>query len=367
MEFEVLTGMEADAARWRSLVDRLPAHRDIHFLPEYGEIYRRTYGHAPFLAVYGDDGRFVLQPFVRRPLNALAFLSDQHVAEPYCDIASPYGYGGPVSLCSSAEEEAALYAAFETRLLDYCRNERFASEFTSIHPLLEGARMLRSAGAELLRQKEVVYMDLPGSEAQRWKDTRKGHRSSITRARRSGVRVEKVPATADNFEELLRLYYETMKRNRAAPRWIFPRDYFRNCYECLGERRVSLFFARVGPALASAAILMHDFDTVYYHFSGSDDAYYDYCPNNLMVFEMATWAESAGYRRFHLGGGVTAEPADSLFVFKSGFSGQRAALYSRQRVLHQPTYDALCELKRAHEAAGHDAVADAGFFPMYRR
>ena len=368
MRFEVLTEQAPGPARWRSLIERLARQQDIHFLPEYGAIYRKTYGYEPFLAVYGDESRFVVQPFVKRPLNDLPFLRDQEVTHSYYDIASPYGYGGPAYRCESPEEAVELYRSFDACLLEYCRGEKLAAEFTSLHPFLEGSRLLAAVGAEnLVRQKEVVYLDLPGSEAQRWKATRKGHRSSITRARRSGVRVEKMAPTRPHFDELNRLYYETMERNQAARRWIFPRDYFWNCFECLGERRVSLFFARVGDAVASASILMHDFDTVYYHFSGSDSRYHDYCPNNLLVFEMAAWAEAAGYRRLHLGGGVTSAPDDSLLTFKSGFSDQRAALYTHHRVLDQPTYDRLCELKVNHERTGGARGADLDFFPLYRR
>jgi hypothetical protein len=366
MRFEVLTDAAPGAARWRWLTERLAQQSDIHFLPEYGTIYRKTYGYEPFLAVYGDDSRFVLQPFVKRSLNALPFLRDQGITQPYHDIASPYGYGGPVYRCESAAAALELYRSFDACLIEYCRRERLASEFTSLHPFFEGPRLLAGA-ANLARQKEVVYIELPGSEAQRWKATRKGHKSSIARARRSGVRVEKVAPTAENFEELNRLYFDTMERNRAAQRWIFPRDYFGNCYECLGERRVSLFFARVGEALASASILMHDFDTAYYHFSGSDSRYHEYCPNNLMVFEMATWAEQNGYRRFHLGGGVSSAADDSLLVFKSGFSDRRATLYTHHRVLDRPTYDYLCDMKRGHELAQGGARVDSDYFPLYRR
>jgi hypothetical protein len=368
MPFAVLTGEGPDRARWRSLVGGLSRRRDVHFLPEYGDIYRRTYGFEPFLAVYENDRRFVVQPFVRRPLEDLPFLRDQQISRRYHDIASPYGYGGPVSSGGSPDEEVELFEAFNARFVEYCRRERLASEFTSVHPFLDAPPILMKSGAvKLTRQKEVVYVDLPGSEALRWKATRKGHRSSITKARRNGVRIEKVSPAPGNVELLNRLYYETMERNRAAARWIFPHDYFGNCIECLGDARVSLFFAYAGQALASASIVMHDFETVYYHFSGSDERYYDLCPNNLMVFEIATWAEAAGYRRFHLGGGVSSSPDDSLYVFKSGFSDKSATLYAYHRVLDQPTYDELCALKEKHERATGAAVADPDFFPLYRR
>ena len=98
MPFEILSAEGEDARRWTELINILPPHRrDIHFLPEYGRIYRDTYGFEPLLAVYSDDNGYVIQPFVRRSLSNLPFLADAADALAYSDIANPYGYGGPLS------------------------------------------------------------------------------------------------------------------------------------------------------------------------------------------------------------------------------------------------------------------------------
>lgn len=369
MRFQALKSDASGIAQWRSMVDSLPPQKkDIHFLPEYGEVYRKTYGHEPFLAVFGDQQCFVIQPFVKRRLNDLPFLRDRKNPVPYYDIANPYGYGGPVCQCRSPKEEEKLFAAFDAHFLEFCRRERLASEFSSLHPLLKTQDLaVRSGTVNLVRQKEVVYLDLDAPESQRWKVTRKGHKSSITKARKSGVQIRKVEPTPDNFDQLNRLYYETMRRNNADQRWFFPENYFKNCFECLGQDRVSLFFAYMGGIPVSASILMHDFETVYYHFSGSDSRFYEFCPNNLLIFEMAKWAEAMGFRRFHLGGGVTSSPDDSLFVFKAGFSDKRAAFYTCHRVLDQVTYEHLCNLKMEYELVTEGKVSESDFFPLYRR
>ena len=150
-------------------------------------------------------------------------------------------------------------------------------------------------------------MDLTGSEEQRWKAVRKAIRAALLR-RVSGAHRESGPPRRTSTVEP---YYLTMERNNADPRWFFPRSYFAICCDCLGDGRASLFFAYGGRTPASACLLIHDYDTAYYHFSGSDDTFHEFCPNNLLVFEAATWAQSRGYRRFHLGGGVSSSPQDS--------------------------------------------------------
>jgi len=369
MRFQILTADAAGIARWHSLIDRLPAQKkDIHFLPEYGDVYRKTYGQEPFLATYGDENHFVVQSFVKRSLNNLPFLADRCGSADFYDIANPYGYGGPVFRCEDTEQAMMLFEEFNAHFLAYCQEEQLASEFASLHPFLETWPLIQNSGMIYpVRQKRVVYLDLSGAAEQWSKAIRKGHKSSISRARKRGVRIERVEPTAERFDVLNRLYYATMERNRAERRWFFPPDYFRNCYECLGKQRVSLFFAYAGNALASACILMHDFDTCYYHFSGSDEGFREYCPTHLLIWEVAAWAETTGYRRFHLGGGVTSDPGDHLLLFKSGFSGMTADLYTYYRVLHRPTYDLLCELKREHELATTGKISQSDFFPLYRR
>ena len=112
---------------------------------------------------------------------------------------------------------------------------------------------------------------------------------------------------------------------------------------------------------------MHDFATAYYHFSGSDDTFDDLGQNNLLMSEVMLWAKRQGFSRYHLGGGVSSSQEDSLLRFKSGFSGQRAILYTYGRIHHQSTYEYLCQLKRKHEIETMGTVIESDYLPLYRR
>ena len=305
-------------------------------------------------------------------MNDLPFLKEQGIAEPYYDIASPYGYGGPVFCCDSPDRRAKRCSReFNARFLEYCRSERLASEFTSLHPFLDGWRVLARSGLVGVEQrKEVVYMDLTGTEAERWKAVRKGHKSSITQGaqdRRAHREAWRPPGA--NFDELNRLYYAddgTQRRRRAL---VFPEGLFPATATTAWAKSGCRCSSRAsGEATAAACILMHDCDTAYYHFSGSDERFNEFCPNNLLVFEAAAWARSRGYRRFHLGGGVSSSPQDSLFVFKSGFSDRRATLHTYHRVLApadlRPPVRDEDDSTRLQRAARRP---EPDFFPLYRR
>jgi len=367
--FEVLNTEGEDGVRWKNFVANLPFElRDIHFLPSYGNIYRMTYGNHPQLAVYSEGDHYVLQPFVRRSLRTLPFLQGLQEPAEFFDISNPYGYGGPI--CSSLEEgrAAELVRKFEQHFTSFCCEERFASEFTSLHPLLNNQILIAAEPeVDLCRQKEVVVIDLAVSSEELWKGLNRGHRSGVNKALRSGVRVARIEPDDAWLAEFNRLYYHTMRRNEASERWFFPEDYFRNCRDCLGRDRISLFVAKVAEEVAGMYLVMHDFSTIYYHFGASDERFFDLRPNNLLMYEVARWGQEKGFRWYHLGGGVSSAENDPLFRYKAGFSPKRATLYTYGRVHHRTTYDRLCLLKRLHERTTSGAEMESDYFPLYRR
>jgi hypothetical protein len=337
-------------------------------LPQYAAIYRDTYGYEPFLAFFEGDGGFVLQPFVRRALQGLPFLTSVDNADSYGDLTNPYGYGGPICRSSSPAAASDLYRRFSDVLDGWCEDHYIASEFTSLHPFMVNHQLsLVENVVSASHEKDVVFLDLQTSAAEIWNGLRKGHRSSINAARRSGAFVERVDADAANLRLFNEMYYVTMERRQAAARWFFPETYFANCVACLGSNRTSLFFASVGGHVESACFLIHDVGTAYYHFAATRAKYPELGVNNLMVYEVAIWAKKAGYVRFHLGGGVTGRLDDGLLRFKGGFSPKRAPLYTYFRIRDHREYEHLCELKRAHELKTAGVLSQSDFLPLYRR
>lgn len=145
--FKFLAAAGADAVEWGGLIDRLPAAcRDIHYLPEYGRVYAETHGVVPQLAVFESDYGFVIQPFIVRRLDDLPFLKEGDEHGEYRDIANAYGYGGPLFYCVAHAAPQSLLAAFNREFVQYCASQRFASEFCSLHPLIDVAKFLEGSG-----------------------------------------------------------------------------------------------------------------------------------------------------------------------------------------------------------------------------
>lgn len=369
MTFRVLRADEPDRSRWNEILSRLPGSlRDLHYLPEYGLIYRDTYGYEPMLAVLERDATVVAHAFVRRPLNALPFLVHAASGEAFYDIATPYGFGGPLVTGASGADAVALLRRFDAAFREWCGSERLAAEFSCLHPVLGNHDLIAASGIVRPQPtKEVLIIDLDAAEASLWAAISRGTRSSIQRARREGVTVERVDPDAAALEVFGRLYVQTMRRREAAPRWFFPPEYFPSCVSRLGPERSALFFARCEDEVAAAYLLLNDERTAYYHFGASDARWLDRRPNNLLMYETLLWAKRRGLSTYHLGGGVTAAENDSLLRFKSSYGGRRAVLYTSCRVLDEGVYRRLCERKTRHESLTAEPVADPDYFPLYRR
>jgi hypothetical protein len=368
MTFRVLRACGSDLARWQETLARFPSRsRDLHYLPEYGLVYRDSYGHEPLLAVYEEGGACVMHAFVRRSLDALPFLAAAPPAG-FADIATPYGFGGPLVSQSDAGDRLQRLRAFDAAFRGWCREEHLASEFACLHPLLGNAAAVAASGVvPVQRAKEVVVIDLQQPEEALWSAVSRGTRSSIQRARREGVSIERVVPDAGALDVFRRLYQATMERRNAAARWFFPSSYFADCVRRLGPERSPLFFAYCEGEVAAAYLLLHDGQTAYYHFGGSNERWLARRPNNLLMYETMLWARRSGLGRYHLGGGVGASGNDSLLRFKSSFGGCRALLYTYCRVLDEEVYRVLCERKLRYEQRVGETVADMEYFPLYRR
>lgn len=269
-----------DVAIWREFFRGLPPYqKDVHFLPEYVEAHipAGTDGCAAF-ALYEDHTGYGGQPFVRKRNSCV----------------SPYGYG-------------AVFGTIK-QVPDFCKRYR-------CHPFIGN-----SFGSF---EKHVVVMDLGASIDA---GLRKGHKSSIALAQRSGVTVEEVQPSARNIETFWKLYRRTMERRQASEGWHLSCDHFVRMARLMDEH-FALFFARIEDEVESACIVLHGYDTAYYHFAATRYRHRNLGVNNLMVYKVAEWAKGFGYRKFHLGGGVTAAPDDSVLKFKTGFSDEKIPVY----------------------------------------
>jgi serine/alanine adding enzyme len=215
-----------------------------------------------------------------------------------CDVAGPYGLGGPVGTEAQA---ARFYDRYEA----WCRERRVVTTFTWFHPRFANHRYARFYVER--RAGTVAWRLDRGGLFER---LHRHHRRAVRKARRAGIET-RVTVAPHDLNPFARLYERTMAVKGAAGFYYFPGEYWSALVERLGEQLI-LFEALQDGEVSAAVLGLASAPWLYYHLGASERRG---GANNLLFLEAAQWARENGFTRFHLGGGVGGAD-DSLLEFK---------------------------------------------------
>jgi hypothetical protein len=334
--------IDPDAPAWVEVLGRV--RHDFYHLPAYVTL-SAAYESGAAKALLVDDGsRGMLLPLVIRPIPGGG-----------SDVASPYGYPGPL-IWGSADPDF-VRAAFVAGV-DHLRSEGVVSLFVRLHPLLDEVPPV--GVGRLVTHGETVSIDLSQSIDDIWGQTRNNHRRDIGKAERLGY-VAELDEHWEHFGTFVRLYRATMERLSAEERYMFDERYFDELRTALGALGM-LWVVTKGDAVAAAALFVETSGIVQYHLAGTDEEHASARPTKLLIRAVTRWAKERGDLRLHLGGGVGGAD-DSLMHFKTGFSDARHVFRTLRVVVDEAAYAALV-------AARNDGLDPAdldGFFPIYRK
>jgi serine/alanine adding enzyme len=344
--FRVLRASDkSESLEWDALVARLPENvRDIHFTSAYGRVQELLDINARlFVLTQGDS--FIIQPFVVRHAG------ENRASEAIFDIASPYGYGGPIS-----NDDRASAPHFQTCIADVARGAEFVCEYCRFHPLFASHQMPLALSSNIEQGKQVVVVVLDALDP-----------SNVERRVRRGLHKArdfefcKVPY--NSVEKFCQLYDASMDRLGAKSHFRFSHEYIRAHFS---ELDAKLYRAK-GNGGTRMLMVIGSGSVAYAHLLGSNgEAKYSGL-DELLYYNAGITLRNDGFKLFHLGGGTTDEPDDSLLRFKKGFGGNPMRCYSYKRVFDNLTYDALTAKKIISEIDAHGRSSRATFFPAYRR
>jgi len=325
--------------RWAAFLNA--ARHDFYHLPRYVQLSADETGGEACAVIVADGPRSLLLPLVVRP-----------IAGSRSDAASPYGYSGPLAI---GTDDPAWMGAALVEAEEALRRLGVVSLFVRSHPLLNAVPL--AAGGVLVRHGETVSINLTQTTDALVRQTRRDHRHDIERALRAGhdARWDEEWAHLGTFR---RIYRETMDRVGARPYYFFDDAYFDRLRDALGDS-LRLCLVEIDGSVAAAGLFVETCGIVQYHLSGTDPAFVRERPTKLMIDFVRRWAKERGDWRLHLGGGVGAQ-ADSLLLFKAGFSPDRHEYFTLRAVIDDAEYARLA-------GAAATAVDPAtGFFPAYR-
>ena len=371
---EVLSTRSQDRARWRRHLDALPPDkRDVYYLPEYSALYEAVYGEPAFLFRYGDDQDQALMVAAERSVVELPFYQPGNgLSMPvYCDLVTPYGYGGPILHSKDKLGEVELFKSFREAIHQYCLDNGIVAEFLRLHPLMQNHEHF-GQDPGLHQKNGTVWIDLRNSEEDIFRGLSKDHRRNVGKASRKGVEIVQSDLGLESVKRFHRLYTGAMERLGALPLYFFPLEFFQQAASTL-KGHISCFFATWQGEDISGHLVLHSGPYINNFLSGSDKEYWNLKPDVLITYRIALWAKAQGYQFFHLGGGHAVQQ-DSVFKFKNGFSANVAPYYMYRCVHDQDTYAALVQMKQGFDEINRADATTADerdpvledYFPAYR-
>ncbi len=355
MRMQVLT--TAQSAEWMRVLGQCPCH-DFYHLPQYHALAEDS-GEGEALLFHHAEGVYsIALPLLIRSLDGLPGIQPNGTR--WQDATSVYGYAGPIASHSNIPE--SVVQNFQASLQRRLSGLGVVTVFSRLHPIIGQQAFLDGMG-ECRTLGRTVSIDLTLPAAAQYAAFRKSVKGGINKLRRQSVEVvhDREGLYLDIFVEM---YYETMRRVGAAPGYFFTLDYFRKLFTALGERFHLFVCLRKGEVMCGG-IFIECGGILQYHLGGTMNTALEFAPTKMLFDDIRIWANARDLKFFHLGGGATLSPDDSLLHFKLGFSGRTHDFAVWRWVLLPDVYGRLCtERSRWNEENG--IASTSTFFPEYR-
>jgi hypothetical protein len=343
----------ADRALWVEAWSAGPG-REVFNHPDYLKLFAEAVD-RPLCAYLQSDEGTVMYPFILRPVDSEGPARSGDLT----DMITPYGYGGPQAWAASSISRLA--AEFWPALDSWAATQNVVTEFVRFGLFRDA--YLPYVGDARTRAINVVVALGDAADAM-WMSFDQKVRKNVKKAQRSGITMS-IDETGQFLDDFLRIYVGTMDRREAAAGYFFPRSFFETIIKQL-PGQFAFFHASLDDRIVSTELVLVSEDSVYSFLGGTDSAAFEFRPNDLLKFEVITWAAARGKKHFVLGGG--ASPGDGIERYKRAFAPNGSVDFvTGQRVLHPDAYEALVAAKRADvEARDMTWPDDLSYFPAYR-
>jgi len=314
---------------WEGWLAKLPPEkRDVYFLPEYARLYVSSDAEAACY-VYSSGERVFLYPFL---LRGVPFIPGVF------DIATPYGYGGPIA----NTDDPDFIAEACRRFRDEASQRGVVAELIKFHPLLGNHLPLQpSYPGRIQRERSTVYAEMAVEEPRRWQEIYShANRKNINKAKRGGIEV-RFGQDEEAWRAFRTLYADTMADNKADPFYLFSADYFDRVRRDLANHYVLVSCVLEGRTI-SVLLALLGLVHAHCHLIGTDRALLNTGANNLLHHELILWCKARGYEKLHIGGGRSGADDDPLLRFKRNFSDKTSSFFVAEHVLDEEVYADLC-------------------------
>jgi len=274
--------------QWQEILDALNI-QDIYYTTQYFLSALKLDPGEAYLFYFQCDAGEVAYPFIKRKVDE---------AKPQCfDIATPFGYGGPVLNIRS--DSASLIENFRKEFSDFCKKQQIIAEFIRFHPSRKNAEFFKGH-MQLLPLYNTYSIDLKN-----WKSPLVKEKEPATE-----VDVRKLGTVRHMFEFLVLYYSNARRREEADSYYFFTNDYFEALVSALGPN-LHLFGAYREDKLVSACYVLAMGKTMHFHLEGNLPGGKEHQAGHELLAKVAEWGLDNYYEEFHLGGSLDSELGDA--------------------------------------------------------
>jgi len=331
---------------WNQLL--MECNYDFYHLPSYLDIEQDLIGGDSVFFYYENGLSKALIPFIKRKIDSSS----------YYDLVSPYGYAG---ILINENFNHRDFNKVINNLEKSSMENNIVSAFIRLNPILNNFLFEESEQKKQEIHGRTVFVSLQKPYEELFSHYSSNHKRNIKKLRKEGYFIKK--NEWDEYENWQRIYHDTMERLKASKYYYFDSVYFKKLKQELKNNLIFLSVHDRNGILAAGGLFTSFNGVIQYHLGGTNHDYLPFAPTKLMFDEIIKYGHESQCEILHLGGGLGSE-ADSLFLFKSGFSKDTYRFSTLRLITNKPIYDQLVQ-ERSQILALKD-IKDQSFFPLYR-
>ena len=342
-----------EKGKWNDIVNtHFSEFDDIYFKYEYFELFKDVYGVEPEGIFWKDDNIKIFWTHLIRNLSNIEIFKEYN----YYDLASPYGFGGPLikPLTENENELKESLQEFYNKYIKYSKEKRYVTEFIRFHPIFKNYELLEDF-CSINYMYDIVIIDLTLNYDTIWENMTKNNRyytrKAIKEFERSFIQYN---PTNEEINEFLELYYDTMDKNKASSKYFFKFDFIMNHFK-FGN--VLITVKNNQNIIGSTAIFLKGKNILHYHLSATNDNLKN-SPSRAVLWHAIEWGKNKGFTWLNLGGGRGTND-DGLFHFKKSFSNMILPFNRGEIIFNDEIYNELSSINQLSENS-------LNFFPKYR-
>ena len=312
-----------DEEKWRNFVETHPQGNIFH-TPEMFRTFAQTKGHQSTLWATVDKSGYplaLLQPVLVTLMNGpLRQLTTRAIAY------------GSVLCAPGPEGKQALTLLLQTYRRE-AKNKALFSELRNLFDLSDLQALLAEHGFVYEDHLNfLINLNRPAEEVLQSIGQRT--RKKICKGMRDGlVQMSEATNTAelDHWYDILQKTYS----NAQVP--LADRSLFLAAFTELYPKGMAKFLlAKINGVTAACSIELPYKKIIYGWFGGSDRAYSDYLPNEMLIWHILEWGANNGYHLYDFGGAGKPDEEYGVRDFKAKFGGELVN-FGRNTYVQNPT------------------------------